>query len=149
MYMYVSMYLSIYMYFIKFSCYVFIISFHNLFYLSSTSLFSVFAMCAIFIVIIAQFSVETFDVIFQMNISRSRSMPIMTEYFIDQEKYFYFILLCTYITICVQVIITLAIGTTFITFFQHIYGMFKIARYTNKDINKSCKKIIIIQNLLF
>jgi len=107
--------------------------------------FSVFAMCTIFIVIIAQFWMEIFDVILQMNVSRSHTMPIMTEYFVDQEKYFYFILLCTYITVCVTIIITLAIGTTFITFFQHIYGMFKIARYKNKSKNKSWKKFSKIQ----
>jgi len=111
-----------------------------IFYVSSISLyFSVFVMCAIFIFITAPFWTEIFDVILQMNISRSRTMPIMTEYFIDQEKYFYFILLYTNVTICVQTIITLAIGTTFITFFQHIYGMFKIARYKNKNKTKAGK----------
>jgi len=110
--------------------------FHYRFHLSSTSLpFSVFGMCIIFLLIIAQFWMEIFDIVLQMNISRVRIMPIMTEYFVDQEKYFYFILLWTNVTICVQLIVTLAIGTMFITFFQHIYGMFKIARYKNKNIN--------------
>jgi hypothetical protein len=71
-----------------------------------------------------------------MNVSRSRIMPIMTEYFVDQEKYFYFILLWTNVSICVQLIVTLAIGTAFLIFIQHICGMFKIARYKNKNINR-------------
>jgi len=91
--------------------------------------------CALYLYFIAQFWTEIFDIVLQINVSRSRIMPIMTEYFVDQEKYFYFILLWTNVTICVQAIVILAIGTTFITFFQYIHGMFKIARYTNKNIN--------------
>ncbi|KAH0945574.1 hypothetical protein HN011_002977 [Eciton burchellii] len=94
-----------------------------------TTALTIFGMCIIFILIIAQFWTEIFDIVLQINVSRSRIMPIMTEYFVDQEKYFYFILLWTNVTICVQAIVILAIGTTFITFFQYIYGMFKIASY--------------------
>jgi hypothetical protein len=92
-------------------------------------------MYIIFILISARFWTKIFDIVLQINVSRSRIVQIMTEYFVDQEKYFYFILLWTNITICVQIIVTLAIGTTFITFCQDIYGMFKIARYRNKNIN--------------
>ncbi|KAH0948744.1 Or9e89 [Eciton burchellii] len=113
----------------------------------------IFGMCITFI--IAQFWTEIFDIVLQMNVSRSRIMPIMTEYFVDQEKYFYFILLWTNVTICIQLIVLLAIGTTFITFFQHIYGMFKIASYriehsldmdtlksNVEGINLVCRRII-------
>jgi len=121
------------MYLIKLFFYSF---FTTVFYLFDTLLpFSVFIICSIFILIIAQFWTEILDIVLQINVSQSHIMPIMTEYFVDQEKYFYFILLWTNITICVQLIVTLAIGTLFITFFQHIYGMFKIARYKNKNIN--------------
>jgi hypothetical protein len=94
-------------------------------------------MCIIFILIIAQFWTEMFDIVLQMNVSCSCTMPIMTEYLVDQEKYFYFILSWTNVIICIQLIVTLAIGITFLTFIQHIHicGMFKIARYKNKNIN--------------
>jgi hypothetical protein len=52
-------------------------------------------MCIIFILIIVQFWTEILDIVLQMNVSLSRIMPIITEYFVDQEKYFYFILLWT------------------------------------------------------
>ncbi|KAH0948823.1 Or9e81 [Eciton burchellii] len=112
-----------------------------------TAALTIIGMCIIFILIIAQFWTEIFDIVLQMNVSRSRTMPIMTEYFVDQEKYFYFIVLWINITICVQVIVLLAIGTMFITFFQHIYGMFKIASYRiehslDMDILKSNMKVI-------
>jgi len=57
--------------------------------------FSVSGMCIIFILIIVQFWTEILDIVLQMNVSLSRIMPIITEYFVDQEKYFYFILLWT------------------------------------------------------
>jgi len=127
--------LSLYIYFIKLFFHYFF--FTIVFYLCFISLsFSVFAMCSIFILIIAQFWTEIFDIVLQMNVSRSHTIPIMTEYFVDQEKYFYFILLGTNITICLTFVIAIAIGTMFITFFQHIYGMFKIARYKNKNKSK-------------
>ncbi|KAH0945567.1 hypothetical protein HN011_000947, partial [Eciton burchellii] len=120
-----------------------------------TVVLTIFAMCIIFILIIAQFWTEILNIVFQTNVSRSRIMPIMTEYFVDQEKYFYFILLWTNVTICLQGIILLAIGTMFITFFLHIYGMFKIASYrieysldmdtfksNMKGVNLVCKRII-------
>jgi len=108
------------------------------FYLCFISLsFSVFTMCSIFILIITQFWTEIFDIVLQMNVSRSHTMSIMTEYFVDQEKYFYFILLGTNITICLTFVILIAIGTMLITFFQYIYGMFKIARYKNKNKSKN------------
>jgi len=135
----ISIYISryIYVYLIKLCLLTYILFFTIVFYILCTLLpFSVFAMCIIFILIISQFWAEIFNIVFQTNVSRSRIMPIMTEYFVDQEKYFYFILLWTNVTICLQGIILLAIDTMFITFFLHIYGMFKIARYKNKNMNR-------------
>jgi len=73
-----------------------------------------------------------FDIVLHINMSRSRTLPIMTEYFIDEEKYFYFIILHFTVAILIGMIAVIAIGTMFITSFQHIYAMFKIARYINK-----------------
>ncbi|KAH0945572.1 hypothetical protein HN011_002226 [Eciton burchellii] len=93
-----------------------------------TAALTILVMCLIFILIIIQFWTDIFGVL-QMNVSQNHTMPIMTEYFVDQEKYFYFILLGINVAICVTFIITIAIGTMFITFFQHINAMFKIASY--------------------
>jgi len=56
----------------------------------------------------------------------------MTEYFIDQKKYFYFILLHNIASFCIGLIAMLATGTMLIMYFQHTSGMFKIARYKHK-----------------
>jgi predicted Co/Zn/Cd cation transporter (cation efflux family) len=72
------------------------------------------------------------------------TLPIITEYFIDQEKYFYFVILYLTVVILIGIVTGIGIGTMFITFFQHIYAMFKIVRYVNKvkirDNNKKKKR---------
>ncbi|XP_025991798.2 uncharacterized protein LOC113004035 [Solenopsis invicta] len=57
------------------------------------------------------------------------SVHIITKYFIDQEKYFYLIILHADVAYCVGALAMLATGTTSLAFFQHASGMFKIAGY--------------------
>lgn len=64
-----------------------------------------------------------------MNASKPYNFIDIAEYFINEEKYFYLILLHTYTVICVGMLIMLGIGTLFITLLEHICGMFRIARY--------------------
>jgi len=59
----------------------------------------------------------------------------MMEYFIDQEKYFYLILLHINAIACIGSAAMLAIGTMLITYFQHICGMFRIAWYEQRCRN--------------
>ncbi|XP_012056624.1 PREDICTED: uncharacterized protein LOC105619715 [Atta cephalotes] len=53
----------------------------------------------------------------------------MMEYFIDQEKYFYLILLHSYAIICIGIVVILATGTMLLTYLQYVCGMFRIASY--------------------
>jgi len=62
-------------------------------------------------------------------------LPIMMEYFIDQEKYFYLILLHINAVVCIGSAVMLAIGTMLITYFQNICGMFRIAWYEQRCRN--------------
>jgi len=86
-----------------------------------------------FTIIIGQSWSNILDIILPKNSSRPHNLLIMMEYFIDQEKYFYFILLHLYVAILIGFITMLAIGTLLFGFFQYICGMFKIARYGNKN----------------
>ncbi|XP_039311549.1 uncharacterized protein LOC105198347 isoform X2 [Solenopsis invicta] len=71
-----------------------------------------------------------FDIALSANKSRPHpSVHIITEYFIDQEKYFYLIILHADVAFCVGALAMLATGTTSLAFFQHACGMFKIAGY--------------------
>ncbi|XP_018361719.1 PREDICTED: odorant receptor 4-like [Trachymyrmex cornetzi] len=53
----------------------------------------------------------------------------MTEYFVDQEKYFYLILLHINVATCIGAIAYIATGTMLIGYLKHACGMFKIASY--------------------
>jgi len=52
---------------------------------------------------------------------------VITEYFIDQEEYFYMMVLHAYTASCVGGFALLATGTMLLTYLQHICGMFSIA----------------------
>ncbi|XP_011860646.1 PREDICTED: uncharacterized protein LOC105557876 [Vollenhovia emeryi] len=69
------------------------------------------------------------NAIVPINISQPYLSPIMIEYFVDQEKYFYLIILHIYATIFIGMIITVGTGTIYITCIQHTCGMFRIASY--------------------
>lgn len=54
----------------------------------------------------------------------------MTEYFVDEENYFYLISLHTNVALCIGAMAMIATGTMLMAYFKHIYGMLSIARYT-------------------
>jgi len=70
--------------------------------------------------------------IFILNASETNLMmlDVMREYFVDQERYSYLILLHLDAAICIAGISIIATGTLFISLVKHICGIFKIARYT-------------------
>jgi len=107
------------------------------------NLFVVVAACSIFGFIIAQFWPSIIGVTLSRNISQSRHLLITTEYFIDEEKHFYLIVLHTYAAICIGCTLMIAIGTMLIAYLQHTCGMLSISRYkTNTE--KFVKILIII-----
>ncbi|XP_072758662.1 uncharacterized protein [Anoplolepis gracilipes] len=83
----------------------------------------------IFFGIIGLYWSEIFNVILLTNASRSYNLVIMTEYFIDQEKYYYFILFHYVISICIACAVILGTGTILLMYFEHTIGLFKIARW--------------------
>ncbi|XP_036142844.1 uncharacterized protein LOC105834270 [Monomorium pharaonis] len=69
------------------------------------------------------------DIILSRNVSRLHNMLIVTEYFIDQEKYFYLIMLHIYAAIYTGALTVVSTGTLLIAYFQYICGLFKISSY--------------------
>ncbi|XP_024869606.1 uncharacterized protein LOC112453224 isoform X1 [Temnothorax curvispinosus] len=110
-----------------------------------TIAFTGLGVCGIFFSIIVQFWSNLINVDVPMNIShqRSRHLFIITEYFIDQEKYFYLILFHVYVAFSIGTIVMIAIGTMLITYLQHTCGMFRIASYRIKH----AMSIDILQNI--
>ncbi|KYN39731.1 hypothetical protein ALC56_05875 [Trachymyrmex septentrionalis] len=90
----------------------------------------VLAACSASIYISLPIWPRIFDVILAINNSRSRSasIHIATEYFIDQENCSYLILLHTNAALCIGATAMVATGTMLLAYFKHICGMFSIAR---------------------
>jgi len=67
-------------------------------------------------------------VILFTNVSQSHSAAFfMTEYFIDQEKYFYVTMLHMSAALWIGGLAMLAMGTMLITYVQHVCGISSIA----------------------
>ncbi|XP_077264110.1 uncharacterized protein LOC143898472 [Temnothorax americanus] len=111
-----------------------------------TIILTIFAVSTAFVIITSQYWLNTL-VVLPKNVSQLRHLPIMMEYFIDQEKYFYLILLHFNAVICVGWASILAIGTMLITLMQCICGMFRIACYRIKHaININIRQNITLKN---
>ncbi|XP_011634067.2 uncharacterized protein LOC105425151 [Pogonomyrmex barbatus] len=90
---------------------------------------TILGVSSVFILIIVQFWANILNVILPRNISRPRHIPIMTEYFIDQEKYFYLIVLHIHVSICIGAIVIVSTGTMMIAYLEYICGLFRISSY--------------------
>ncbi|XP_071638679.1 odorant receptor coreceptor-like [Temnothorax longispinosus] len=109
-----------------------------------TIVLTVLVVCGIFVSIIVRIWSNLINVDVPMNIShqRSRHLFIVTEYFVDQEKYFHLILfhMCAF---SIGLTAAVAIGTMLITYLQHTCGMFRIASYRIEH----AMSIDILQNI--
>ncbi|KAL6260650.1 hypothetical protein P5V15_008169 [Pogonomyrmex californicus] len=102
-----------------------------------TTMLTVIAVCSMFIFTFIQFWSNIFDIILSRNVSQSHHVPIIMEYFIDQNKYFYLIMLHIHVAICIGIVSMVAIGTMLIAYLQHTCGMFRISSYRIERAMKS------------
>lgn len=93
-------------------------------------------VCLMFFLLTEPFWPRIADIFLFINQSRPHhNMHIMTEYFIDSEKYFYLILLHMTIAVCIGMTVMVATVSLLIGCIQYFCAMFKIARWSNKCIN--------------
>lgn len=86
-------------------------------------------MCYVVAVNVQPVWPRIFGFLLFLNDSRSRSaIQVTTEYFVDQEKYFYLIMLHMNVSFCIGTIATVASAAMFLTYFKHACGIFRIAR---------------------
>ncbi|KAL6260651.1 hypothetical protein P5V15_008170 [Pogonomyrmex californicus] len=109
-----------------------------------TSKLTVLSICGSFTFIIVQYYTNILDIALLRNVSQSRHLPIIMEYFIDHEKYFYLIMLHIHVAFCIGLISMVAIGTMLIAYIQHICGILKISSYRIKHI----MGIATLQNII-
>ncbi|KAL6425023.1 hypothetical protein ACFW04_009375 [Cataglyphis niger] len=99
-------------------------------YFTTISIF----MCSAFIAILLPIWPHSLDTDLHINESHSwQRVQIVTEYFVDQQKYFYLILLHKNAVICIGATTLTGTGTLLIGYIICACGMFKIARYRIKQ----------------
>ncbi|XP_039311370.1 odorant receptor 13a-like [Solenopsis invicta] len=72
---------------------------------------------------------DILDIVAPLNESRKRHLPFLVEYFLDEQKYFYPILLHMNLTLVVGIVTVVATETLFFAYIFHICGMFEIVSY--------------------
>jgi len=95
-------------------------------------------MFVILTTIVYLFWSHIFDILFFTN-GTQILFPLITEYFVDQEKYSFLISLHANLALIIGGIAMLAIGTIMLVYQKYACGMFRIARYENKHENRSKK----------
>ncbi|XP_077269355.1 uncharacterized protein LOC143901175 isoform X2 [Temnothorax americanus] len=93
------------------------------------TLFTMIIVAGLFIFVGAQVWPDFIHIILSANVSRSRNLQISTEYFIDQERYFFLSLFHINAAMIIGCFVLTATGTMLIAYLQHACGMFKIASY--------------------
>ncbi|XP_014612691.1 PREDICTED: uncharacterized protein LOC106791525 [Polistes canadensis] len=71
------------------------------------------------------------DIVLPLNVTRTRKFLYQAEFFLDTEKYFYPILLHTWITMFFGVTILVTTESIFLLFAQHCCSMYKVLWYVN------------------
>jgi len=71
---------------------------------------------------------DILDIVAPLNESRMRHLPFLVEYFLDEQKYFYPILLHIIVTIIIGVTTVVATETLTFAYIYHVCGMFNIVR---------------------
>ncbi|XP_036146411.1 uncharacterized protein LOC118644160 [Monomorium pharaonis] len=120
-----------------------------------TIAFIICLVCSLFIIINIQLWPDFINIILSINESQPRRLSIATEYFIDQEKYYYLMLFHFNASICIGFFSIVATGSMLFAYLQHACGAFEIASYRIKnaikiyiqDINLK-NKILVYKNLI-
>ncbi|KAL6416848.1 hypothetical protein ACFW04_013121 [Cataglyphis niger] len=97
-----------------------------------TLILTLLSICCIFFVILLSIWPHVFSTLLHITNEsqiQSQTIQIVTEYFIDQEKYYYLILLHTCAVFCIGATTVTAIGAMLLGCLIHAYGLFTIASY--------------------
>ncbi|KAL6260661.1 hypothetical protein P5V15_008181 [Pogonomyrmex californicus] len=117
-----------------------------------TTVITLFCICGVFILIIMPILKPLLNIILHINKSESHKtlrFIINQEYFIDQEKYSFLILLHINTFICIGSITLTATGTMLLGYMVHGCGMFKIASYRMEQAVIIKEKISTKNKIMF
>ncbi|XP_025074150.1 odorant receptor 56a-like, partial [Pogonomyrmex barbatus] len=88
----------------------------------------------------APFTIRIIDILLASNVTRPKRLPNPSEYFLDLEKYYYFLLAITYVGYYVCGVIIIATDTIYIALLQHACGILAILSHRLENLpmfNKS------------
>ncbi|XP_025075144.1 uncharacterized protein LOC112552918 [Pogonomyrmex barbatus] len=71
---------------------------------------------------------DILDIIVPLNESRTRHLPFMVEYFLNEQKYFYLLFLHIAVTVILGITTVIATEALMLAYVYHICGMFKVIR---------------------
>uniref|UniRef100_A0ABD2WQB5 Odorant receptor n=1 Tax=Trichogramma kaykai TaxID=54128 RepID=A0ABD2WQB5_9HYME len=91
---------------------------------------------AIFFISINAFVPVLLNYILPGNTTYQKQLCIYAEYFVDQEKYFYYIFTHTMIIGVMTVYVATAIDSVFVCCVQHVLGLFNIIKYRLREISR-------------
>ncbi|XP_050460095.1 odorant receptor 4-like [Cataglyphis hispanica] len=116
-----------------------------------TIILIVMAICWLFIITFVPIWPQIFGSVLYINESQlqSQKIQIMTEYFIDQEKYFYLIMLHINAAICIGVTTLVGTGTLLLGCIIHICGLLTITSYRVEQITTKTSKNIKNQTMIY
>ncbi|XP_025270111.1 uncharacterized protein LOC109610303 [Camponotus floridanus] len=120
-----------------------------------TTAFTIATVCGIFVFIVSILWQNIMHIILP-NVTQSYQLPFKMEYFIDQEKYFYWIVLYVSMGVCIGMTSMIGIGSFLIMYLQCTCGMFRISSYRIRcavHINmleniKSRKENLILEGII-
>ncbi|KAH0946899.1 hypothetical protein HN011_005410 [Eciton burchellii] len=117
-----------------------------------TAMLTSFTVSSMSVFILGQIWPSILDIVLPKNESRPCHLHIAMEYFLDQEKYFYFILFHLNAGIFIGMITTVATGAMGIAYLQYVCGMFMIASYRLEnamkiDMLKNINKNLILMDI--
>ncbi|XP_072757162.1 uncharacterized protein [Anoplolepis gracilipes] len=109
-----------------------------------TVLITTLFVSSVFILLIVQMWPDIQQIISPSNKSRSYHLQISVEYFVDQEKYFYCLLVHVNAAVCIGLFAAAAIATMLIAYFQYMCAMFTIASYRIENT----MKLLMFQDII-
>ncbi|XP_032665196.1 odorant receptor 13a-like isoform X2 [Odontomachus brunneus] len=108
-----------------------------------------FTICLITCIIFVSVALipHILDVILPLNESRPIVLPYEAYYFVDERKYFFYIFLQGVITIHICLMVLLAYDTMFMTFVEHVCGIFAVAGFRfGSLVRKDIDDVKIVNN---
>ncbi|XP_033228535.1 putative odorant receptor 71a [Belonocnema kinseyi] len=101
-----------------------------------TFIYVVYMYFTLALYLLTGYTPQLLNIIKPLNETRLRKRPYKSNYFVDEDKYYYHITLHEQITILLNVTTLVTTDTIYVVYTEHVCGMFAILRYRLENILK-------------